>query len=247
MRDRRLLGQAIPVVVAILIAAGFAPVALATTSRSDNFQMTETEFSPITNQETCSGEYCARASIGDLSAGESSSPKHTASFGTITADSEPLLEVIVNEGQSDLGVLTTERTATKTTTVQIRNYLSDGYTLQIVGDPPQYDGHHLQTPLRPTASEPGKEQFAINAVANTTPEVGADPVQVPSDQTSFGFVSDDYKTPNLFMYSSGDVIARSQAESGQTNYTISMIVNVANSTPAGHFAGDFSAIVIPVY
>lgn len=247
MRDKRLLGQAGPVLVAILIATGFAPVALATTSKSDNYQMVETQFGATSNQESCSGEYCARASIGDMSAGGSSSGSYTASFDPIAADSEPLLEVIVSPGESNLGVLTTEKTASKTTIVKVRNYLSDGYTLQMIGDPPQYEGHSLHAPSSPTASTPGREQFAINLADNTTPQVGASPVQVPSEQTSFGVVMEDYRTPNLFMYSSGDVIARSDSQSGQTDYTISMIVNVSNSTPAGHFVGDFSAVVIPVY
>jgi hypothetical protein len=70
---------------------------------------------------------------------------------------------------------------------------------------------------------------------------------VPSTQTSFGQAADDYAVPNLFKYVSGDVVAYSDSESGRTDYTISMIVNVAGSTPAGQFTGEYSAVVIPVY
>lgn len=178
--------------------------------------------------------------------GKSKSTGSTAQFGTVT-DSEPLLEVIVDPGDSNLGVLSAESTAYKTTSIRIRSYLSSGYTLQIVGNPPKYGGHTLNAPSTPTSALPGTEQFGINAVANTTPNVGADPLQVPSSQTSFGVVGDDYKTPNKFKYVSGDEVARSDSESGETNYTISMIVNVANNTPAGHYSGDFSAVVVPVY
>jgi hypothetical protein len=72
-------------------------------------------------------------------------------------------------------------------------------------------------------------------------------VQVPGAQTSFGVVSENYGTPNLFMFSSGDVVASSAKESGQTDYTISIIVNIASGTPAGNYSADFSAVVIPVY
>lgn len=231
------------VLVGSVISAG---TVLATTSSSSNYQVTETQFGSGSTLESCSGQYCARASIGDLASGTSSNGVNTASFGAIT-ESEPLLEVIVDEGESNLGILSTDKTATKTMIVRIRNYLSDGYMLQIVGNSPKYNGHTLKTPSTPTASQPGTEQFAINAAANTEPQIGAGPIQVPSDEFSFGVVNDNYRVPNLFKYTSGDVVARSDSESGRTDYTITMIVNVSGSTPAGHYSGDFSAVVIPVF
>ncbi len=246
MQKRRLWHYLTALLLAVFIVSATTHTAFAETSSSTNYRVTETEFNAGSTLENCSGQYCARATIGDLTTGQATSPGGTATFGSLV-DGEPLLEVIVNTGSSNLGVLTTETTATKTMTVQIRSYLSGGYVLQIVGTPPKYGDHVLSAPSTPTASDPGTEQFAINAADNTTPNVGANPVQVPSSQTSFGFVTDDYHTPDLFKYVSGDVVGRSLTESGRTDYTISMIVNISNSTPAGHFAGDFSAVVIPVY
>lgn len=233
--------------VAVSIVVCGAGTALATTSTSTHYQVTETQFGAGSTQQACSSQYCARASIGDMtSSSASASANYTASFDPpITG--EPLLEVIVDPGESNLGTLTTEKTATKTTIVRVRNYLSDGYTLQIVGNPPKYGSHTLAAPAAPIAAARGTEQFAINAAANTIPQVGASPVQVPSSQTSFGVVEDNYRTPNIFKYTSGDIIARSLSTSGRTDYTISMIVNVSNATPAGHYTGDFSAIVTPIY
>jgi len=232
------------VVVAIFSASPTMVAAL--TSSSENYQMTETQFDAGTTLESCSGEYCTQATIGDVAEGKSKSANSTASFGSIK-ENEPMLEVIIDPGESDLGELSTERTASKTSIIKIRNYLSSGYTLQINGEAPKYDDHTLDTPTSPVASALGTEQFGINIAKNTTPSVGADPVQTPSSETSFGVVEDDYKTPNLFKYESGDVVAHSKSESGQTDYTISMIVNIANSTPAGHYDGEYSAIVTPVY
>lgn len=232
--------------LAVLIASGGAGTVFATTSNSENYEATQMELGASAPLNGCSDMYCAQASIGNMTTGDSSSAGGTAKFGTVTKG-EPLLEVIVSEGESNLGILTTERTATKTTTVQVRSYLSGGYVLQMVGDAPKYGNHTLSTPSSPTESDPGSEQFGINAVANTTPDVGADPVQIPSSEMSFGTVENGYKTANLFQYASGDVIARSVTESGRTDYTVSMIVNVSNATPAGHFSSDFSAVVVPVY
>ena len=233
----------------VLLAAlvwGSLPTAYAETSSSPNYQVSEMQLGTGSSLEGCTSQYCARASIGDVSAGTSVGGESKARFGTVTG-SDPLLEVIIEPGASNLGELTTERTATKTMVVKIRNYLSNGYVVQIVGNPPQYAGHTLATPATPTASTPGTEQFGINAVANTSPAIGANPVQVPSAQTSFGIVGNGYQTANLFKYVSGDEIAHSNTESGETSYTISMIVNVSNSTPAGNYTADYAAIIVPVY
>ena len=247
MRKRGFWRYSAPLLLAAFFAMGTVGTAMAQTSKSNSFQVTETQFSSGATLQSCSSQFCAKATIGDMaSGGKSTSSNSSAQFGSET-DSEPMLEVIVDAGASDLGELTTEKTATKTMIVRIRNHLSGGYMLQIVGDPPKYNGHTLKTPSTPTASTPGTEQFAINAVKNTNPNVGADPVQVPSEQTSFGEVTEAYGVPNVFKYRSGEVVARSQTESGRTDYTISMIINVSNSTPAGHYTGDYSAVVIPVF
>lgn len=230
-----------------LFVVSSAGTVMATTSVSPNYEVSETEFGAGSALESCSGKYCAKASIGDVFAGTSKSLSHTASFGEIAKDSDPVLDVIIEEGQSDLGVLSVEKTSSKTTIIKIRNYMSDGYTLQIIGEPPKYQSHSLQAPSSPTDARPGTEQFGINLVANTVPAVGADPVQTPSEEFSFGQVWPDYATANKFMYDSGAVIASSDRETGQTEYTVSMIVNVAGSTPAGRFAGDYQVVVIPAF
>ncbi len=234
------------VLTVVVVSGGAGTAYAATTSSSNNYQVTETQFGAGSTQENCSNEYCARASIGDISGGTAASASLSAEFGPITSN-EPVLEVIVEPGESNLGILTTEQTATKTSVIRVRNYLSNGYVLQIIGDPPTYKDHRLSTPSAPTASQKGTEQFAVNAVANTVPSVGAGPQQVPSAQTSFGAVENGYDMANMFKYASEDVIARSNSQSGRTDYTISMIINISNSTPAGHFTSDFSAVVIPVY
>jgi len=246
MQKQRLWRVILPVLLAVLVPLVIGGTAFAVTSSSSNYKVTETQFTSGTASKSCSGSYCAKVSIGDTAVGSATGTANSAKFGTIT-NSDPLLEVIVVAGQSNLGTLTAETTATKTTTVKVRNYLSGGYVLQIIGDPPKYNGHPLDTSNTPVQSVPGTEQFGINAAENTNPAVGANLVQIPDDKTSFGIVYDDYKTPNLFMFQSGDNIAHSTRSSGETDYTISMIVNISNGTPAGRYTGDFSAVVIPVY
>ena len=243
-RLRRGLGKYVKL---LLIAVSFVVVggsgtAMAVTSSSNHYQITETQFNAGSLQ-SCSQQYCAQASIGD----SASAPKSGAAAFGVTPDNAPVLQMIVEAGPSNLGVLSTETTATKTTTVRIKSHLSDGYVLQVVGDAPKFNGHSLKTPQTPTLSKAGDEQFGINVAQNTAPSVGTAPVQVPAGQALFGAANENYKLSNKFMYLSGDVIAHSLTESGETNYTVSMIVNIASNTPAGRYSGDFAAIVIPSY
>jgi hypothetical protein len=230
---------------AIIVAAPFSSGTVFATT-STNYQVIDTGFGGGSTSQTCSAQYCSQTSVGGLTSGNTTSDNNTANLGTVT-DSQPVLDVSVVGGSSDLGVLNTESTATKTMVVKVLSYLSSGYTIQISGQPPHY-GSHTITPLASaTASLAGTEQFGLNVVANTSPSVGADPVQTPSTQTSFGVPVAGYNTANLFKYVNGDIIAYSPKSSGETDFTISMIINISNNTPAGHYSGDFSAVVVPVY
>jgi hypothetical protein len=244
MQKQGLLRCVVLMLVMSLTIFGGATVVNAQTATSPNYQVTETQFG--TTSKSCSGQYCAQASIGEATEG-GKAENSTAQFQEIT-DNEPFLDMIVEPGESNLGVLSTERTATKTTAIKVRSYLiSGGYTLQIIGNAPQYNGHTLTTPSVPTTSVPGTEMFGINIVANTTPGVGANPVQIPADQQVFGKPDDDYKTPNKFMYKNEDVVARGVTDSGHTEYTVSMVVDISSDTPAGKYTGDFTAMLIPAY
>lgn len=245
MRKRRLLGYSGLALFGVFIIGAIVSISpvLAETSSSTHYQMTETELGSGSSQQGCSSQYCASSSLGEVG-----SPNSATSAATGKANySEPILEMTVTSGSSDMGTLTTERTATKTMTVKISNYMSEGYILQIVGDPPKYNGHTLTTPSVQTASQVGTEQFGINAVANTSPSVGADPVQDPTGQGVFGAADPAYATPNMFKYTSGDTVARSSQTMGSTTYTITMIANVSGITPSGRYSGDFAAVVIPTY
>lgn len=227
--------------VAVLLVSAGTATTFAVTSSSPNYRLTETEFGANSLQEGCSDVYCATVTIGDLGASSSAS---SAEFGSIEY-SDPVLEVIIEPGESNLGVLTTETTATKTVLIKIRNYLSTGYALQIVGSAPQFEGHVLSSLGAPTASNPGTEQFGLNVTKNTMPAVGEYPQQLPKDQEIFGVAEEGYGSPNLFQYTSGATVARGLTDVGQTHFTVSMIVNIDNSTPAGSYSGDFLAVVIP--
>src|SRR5215207_2142512 len=109
MRKRRLWGWLhFALIVALLVFGSTTTTMAQSTSSSNNYQITESEFGGGSGEEACSESYCARASIGDPGAASS---RTSAEFGEIFYD-EPLLQVIVEPGNSNLGVLSTETTAT---------------------------------------------------------------------------------------------------------------------------------------
>lgn len=232
--------------IAIVFAVGTGTVTvLAVDSSSNNYQITEWQFGSGATLDSCSEAYCAQATIGDQGAASSGAAPE---FGEVETD-EPMMEVIIVPGESNLGTLSTERTATKVTEVKVRNNFEGGYTLQVVGEAPKFGNHILNTPATPSESRMGTEQFAINLTANTVPEVGKLPTQVQQtegQQVIYGEPTDNYKTPNLFMYENGGIIAQSVTQKGRTDYTISMIVNISNSTPSGHYSGDLGLFIVPL-
>lgn len=230
-------------VASVLLCIGQAN---AQSANSTHFRVDQAQFGSGASVNSCSDDYCGQASIGDLVTGSSSSDSYKADFGNVVAG-EPMIQIIALGGIQNMGLLDVGRTATATAVVKVQTYLSSGYVVQITGATPSQGVHALSAMTTPSTSHQGAEQFGINLVANTAPEVGADPVQVPSGQGTFGQVADDYATANLFKYVSGDRVAYSETSSGQTEYTITMIVNVSNTTPGGKYSGEFSAVVTPTY
>lgn len=249
MQKRRVLGYVgvLSALITVGVICVYSMPAKAQTSSSKNYQAVELQFGSSANEESCSSKYCSSFTIGELSSGGSTS----AAFG-VAKYSEPVIEMIIEAGASHLGNLTTEEAATKTAIVKVRNYQTGGYHLQVYGKTPAYNSHYLSPITSPTTSRPGTEQFGINLVKNTLPVVGENIKQVPI--TDDGLVSDiygevmpNYSTPDLFTYVDGDVVARSVSDTGGSDYTISMIMNISSATPAGHYAGDFSILLVPAY
>jgi len=194
-----------------------------------------------------SANYNARASLGDTGVGNSASANFQA-YGGFTTTEEPFLEFVVNAQSVDLGVQSTGIATTGTATFTIRAWLADGYSITTTSDGPINDTYAITTLNTPTASSPGTEQFGINLRANTSPAtVGANPVQLPDASFSYGQVGADYNTPNQYKYVKGDEIAFSNQSSSITQYTITYMMNVRGSTPAGTYIMNHNMVATARY
>lgn len=210
-------------------------VANAQVAESPSFSLDEVLIGTGGDPELCGDEYCSQQSSGGLGVGQVSSDNYGLFAGFGTPD-EPTMLVTVDSNIVDLGVLNTSTTSTGTANFTAGNYLSNGYEVRILGNPPSNSGHPLDAMDGAGGSILGVEQFGINLVYNDgSPTLGADPVQVPDDTFSYGEPALAYGQPNIYKYEDGDIIARSDLETGLTEYTMSIIANVATSTPGGRY------------
>ncbi len=218
-------------------------VASATTSSSPNYRVNEVFFGSGGALNDCSTNYCAKESLGATGVGKTSSTNYQAHAGFNT-DRMPYLKFVVNGTSIDVGALSTGSTTTANATFSVKSYLSSGYQVVTVSNPPQNNSFTMHGLGTPTASSAGSEQFGMNLVANScpTPSItctggtfGANPNQVPSSVFSFGQAASGYNTANLYKYVPGDTIADSNSSSGETDYTISYIYNISVLTPGGTY------------
>lgn len=215
--------------------------------QSPNFGVDEYFIGPGGTLDATSSNYSARATLGDLGVGNSSSANFQQFAGFTTTD-EPFLEFYVNSTGVDLGIQSSNSASTGNAEFYIRNYLSDGYAIVSTSQAPTNGSEVIDPLTSPSTSVPGTEQFGINLVANTAPvSFGSDPVQVPDATFSFGEAAVNYNIPNSYTYNQDDVIATSPKSSGQTNYTISYLMNVSNDTPGGIYTMSHTLVAVATY
>jgi hypothetical protein len=166
---------------------------------------------------------------------------------------EESLEMLVNTPSINFGTLSTASTATSTATFQVKAYLASGYQVVTSSPAPKNSTYTMASPSSPTANATGTEQFGINLVANNScggglpGSLGASPVQVPDSTFSFGAAASGYNTACQFKYVNGDTIASSSKSSGETDYTISYIMNINSVTPGGTYNMAHNLVATATY
>jgi hypothetical protein len=224
----------------------------AQTSASSSYSTREYYFSTGGDTGLTSGSYSARAATGALGVGGSSSTNFRAESGTITPVDE-YIEFVVTSSTVGLGQQSVANTAQGTASFYVKAYVSSGYVVRNASAPPSITSHTMAAPSSATASAVGTEQFGINLAANTCAlclpltSFGATPVQVPDSSFSFGAAAAGYNTANSYKYVNNDVIAQSTKSSGQTNYTLSYILNINSTTPSGLYVMNHVLVATGTY
>lgn len=235
-------------IISLFIAALPSGLAFAQYT-SNNYKVNETFFGAGGDLQDQSNNYQAKTSVGELGVGNVSSP-HFQAYAGFNTTNTVFLDLRVNGGTFDLGILDTSQAKAVTTTFTVEDYLSNGYTVQLLGNTPTNTSHQLTPMSTAGSSQPGTEQFGINLAANNLSGIGvfgAGPAQLPDSTFGFGSASSPYNTSNVFKYVDGDTIASSSKSSGVTQYTLSMIANVSQTTPGGAYGTSMYIRAIPEY
>ncbi len=240
------------IISGVLIVCMLGSPVFAQTSSSSNYRVDEYQFGVGAENDLSSTNYRAQGSAGSLGSGSSSSTNYDAESGFLTPN-QPYLEFVVNASTVDLGLLDTSTTANGTGTFYVRTYLSSAYSVLTMSQPPTNEsGATLDGMSTAAAPTVGVEQFGMNVVDNSSPNIGTNPVNIPNDTFADGEAAPGYNTPNLFKYVVGDTIARSaktvgNQATGRTDYTISYVANVAPLTPAGKYDMNHDLVVVATY
>jgi hypothetical protein len=217
---------------------------------SSNFRIDESFIGPGGNLESNSPNYQldpGQSSVGNSGGvGESSSANHTVQAGSTTT-SDPRLSCLVNTSSLNFGALSTGATVSSTATFSVLNYTSYGYNVSLIGSPPSNGSHDLNALATNSTSIIGTEQFGLNLKDNATPDIGTEPVQVPSSSFSYGGPTANYGITDSFRYVAGEAVATAPKSSGQTDYTISYIINTAVTTPGGKYSGNQALLCTGTY
>jgi hypothetical protein len=142
-------------------------------------------------------------------------------------------------------LFSTSDTATATSQMAASTNASSGYSITVTGPTLTSGSNTIPAMGAPALGARGTGQFGMNLVANTTTTstvpVGSNVTPGDNPATNFrGQPATNYDTPDNFKFVSGDSVANSaNGGAGPTNaqiLTVSYIVNVAGSQPAGSYA-----------
>jgi len=136
-----------------------------------------------------------------------------------------------------LGNFSTKKAAMGQSQFVVSTNADNGYTVRVQGQTMTSGNNTIPALSNSTPSAPGTSQFGINLRANTNPSGGTDPAGPGGGVATVG-----YGQPNLFRYNSGDVVASSASVEDYRKYTVSYLVNINGSQPAGVYGSSFSYI-----
>ena len=139
----------------------------------------------------------------------------------------------------NLGNLAPLQASAGTSQLAVGSNSITGYITYVLGTTMTSGNNAISALSVQTPSFPGNGQFGINLRANSNPSVGIEP-----SGSGTGGPTASYNTPNLFRYVTGDAIASSSLPTNFNRMTISYLVNISNSQPAGIYSSTFDYLSI---
>jgi hypothetical protein len=172
--------------------------------------------------------------------GQSANLREKPGFTAI--GSEPTVGFSVQSIALNFGELSPSATAYSSHTLSAYTNSKSGYSIKVYGQPLHTSYHDISAiGNTPQDSAPGTEQFGLNLVSNTVPVVGQAPLG------GSGQPAVNYNTTNKYAYQEGDVITQSASYTYQTDYTVSVVINISEETPSGAYGTILTYEFIPVF
>lgn len=137
----------------------------------------------------------------------------------------------------DLGGLSAVRTSSGRSQMAVATNGKNGYSISVTGTTLTSGNNVIPALSTDTTPQTGVSQFGINLRANTNPNIGANPTGGGT-----GMPTINYNQPNLYKYSDGDIVATSTSVEEYRQYTVSYIVDISKSQPAGIYASTFTYV-----
>lgn len=208
---------------------------------SDNYQIWVDTFDAGGGLTNSSG-FKVDSNLSDFNASQSESANFGQKIAFSGIEGEPTVGFSVQTVSLDFGELSSKITRYVTHTFSAYTNAKEGYTIKVYGQSLHSADYTIDVIGSTAASiSIGSEQFGLNLVRNTLPDLGADPVG------GIGVAAANYNEVNKFAFNSGDTIAYAESYSYQTNFTVTAIVNIADDTPAGAYGTVLTYEFIPVF
>lgn len=139
----------------------------------------------------------------------------------------------------DLGEFSKTQTKSATSQMVAATNAQYGYSIFATGTTFTSGNNTIPAPVIPSPSVAGSNQFGINLRANAQPALGSD---VTGPGTAG--VTPNYSIPDRFMYHPGDSVASSGNSSDYRKYTVTYIVNIGDTQPAGVYSTTLTYICL---
>jgi hypothetical protein len=143
----------------------------------------------------------------------------------------------MNGNSIKLGELTSKQANIATSQFSTGTNDPNGYVINVLGTTMTSGNNVIPALTSPSIGIAGESQFGINLRANTSPQVGKDPLGAGT-----GFPTANYNAPNLFMFNSGDAITNSNFSTDYNRMTVSYLININVNQPVGVYSSTFTYV-----
>lgn len=139
----------------------------------------------------------------------------------------------------DFGELSSKKASRGSSQMLVATNAANGYTVTASGTTLTSGNNEIKQLAPGDISRPGVGQFGFNLRANSTPAGGSDPVGPGTGTANTG-----YNQPNTYRFVNGESVASSSGPDDKRQYTVSYLVNIPATQPAGIYVTTITYVCL---